>query len=36
VADLPVGAVGTQSPMRIENANALSNLPPPVVAGPCT
>jgi hypothetical protein len=36
VADLPVGAVGAQSPMRIENANAASNLPPPVLAGPCT
>jgi hypothetical protein len=36
VADLPVGAVGAQSPMRIENATTPGNLPPPVVAGPCS
>jgi hypothetical protein len=36
VADLPVGAVGGQSPARIESASAADSLPPPVVAGPCS
>ena len=36
VADLPVGAVGAQSPMRIESASTADSLPPPVVAGPCS
>jgi hypothetical protein len=36
VADIPVGAIGAESPMPIDNATGTSGqLPPPRVVGPC-
>jgi hypothetical protein len=36
VADIPVGAIGAQTPMPIDNATGTSGqLPPPRVVGPC-